>query len=342
MTNDILSAYNLTIGYSSKKGGITEVSKDLCLTLKPGELVSLIGPNGSGKSTLIRTITGLQPSLKGDVYINGYNISKLSSEEKATILSVVLTTPIQVGNMTAFDIVALGRYPYTNWAGSLSKDDESVVIEALNLAGAGYLCDRYIHTLSDGERQKVMIARAIAQNPSFMVLDEPTAFLDLPNRIEIMRVLRNISHCSKRTILLSTHDLSLALRCSDRLWIIKKDGRFCSGSPEDLILNGKLEEAFSLTDVYFDKINGDFKIVVTRIGIVNIVGNKTDVYYCTVNALDRIGISVTDEKCLISVKIVSYDKKNEWIIDVNGEKMIFEDLETLTNALLSILGEEHP
>jgi len=338
----LLSCSDLTIGYSSKKGGEKRVSENLNINLKKGKLISLIGPNGSGKSTLIRTLTGLQPSITGEVHINNKNIRALSPEERAKTLSVVLTTPVQAGNLTAYDIVALGRYPYTNWAGTLTESDEKVVMEALKSAGAENLTFRFIHELSDGERQKVMIARAIAQDPDMMVLDEPTAFLDLPHKIEIMRVLKEVAHNYGRTILLSTHDLNLAIKCSDRLWIISSNGDFNSGTPEDLILSGDLESAFNLGGVLFDRTKGDFTIPVKTIGDVYLKGEHSNEYIWTLNALQRLGVKLLKEsETTRSITIDNSGEKPKWLFnpDKDSGYISCDSIEDLVTALLSVFKD---
>ncbi len=285
----VLTCKNLTIGYRNQKSTVKEVSKDLNLTLNRRELVCLIGPNGSGKSTLIRTLTGIQPSLQGNVLIQGKSIDEFSSAEKAKTLSVVLTTPVQTGYMTAFDIVALGRFPYTNWAGRLTQSDRHIVSTALTSVGAASLSNRFIHEMSDGERQKVMIARALAQEPELMVLDEPTAFLDLPHKIETMRILRQVAQKSGKSILLSTHDLNLAIRCADQLWIMNKSGMMIAGTPEDLVISGIFGSAFEIDGVHFDPHRGEFSIPVEKRGTFQIEGSESVQRIWTLYALERIG-----------------------------------------------------
>lgn len=285
----ILTCSNLTIGYRNQKVTVKEVSKDLNLHLERGELVCLIGPNGSGKSTLIRTLTGIQPPLHGDVWLCNRKIVDFSPQEKARTLSVVLTSQVQAGYLTAFDIVALGRFPYTNWAGRLSDTDRTIVLSALSSVGAGDLTDRFIHEMSDGERQKVMIARALAQEPDLMVLDEPTAFLDLPHKIETMRILRNVAQKTKKAILLSIHDLNLAIRCADQLWIIDRKGNMITGTPEDLVLSGIFGSAFEIEGVRFDAARGEFTIPVEKKGTFSLVAPESIERIWTLYALERIG-----------------------------------------------------
>jgi len=290
-TASILTCTDLTIGYRNKKTIVKEVSKKLNLHLNRGELVCLIGPNGSGKSTLIRTLTGIQPPLSGEVWLCGKKIGDLSSEEKAKNLSVVLTTPVQAGYLTAFDIVALGRFPYTNWAGRLTESDKNIVMSALASVGADNLACRFIHELSDGEQQKVMIARALAQEPELMVLDEPTAFLDFPHKIDTMRILKKVAQKTEKSILLSIHDLNLAIRCADQLWIIDQNGTMISGIPEDLVLSGIFGSAFEIDGVSFDPIRGEFTIPVEKKGTFSIVAPESIERIWTLYALERIGFT---------------------------------------------------
>jgi iron complex transport system ATP-binding protein len=295
-TASILTCANLTIGYRSQKAIIKEVSKDLNLHLKRGELVCLIGPNGSGKSTLIRTLTGLQPPISGDVWLCDKRIGEMSTEEKAKTMSVVLTTPVQVGYLTAFDIVALGRFPYTNWAGRLTEPDKEIILSALSSVGATDLTYCFIHEMSDGERQKVMIARALAQEPELLVLDEPTAYLDLTHKIETMRILRLVVQKTKKSILLSTHDLNLAIRCADQLWIIDRHGTLISGTPEDLVLSGIFGSAFEIDGVRFDPTRGEFTIPVVKRGTFSLAAQESVERIWTLFALERIGFVPATEK----------------------------------------------
>ena len=172
----------------------------------------------------MRTLAGLQKPLAGEVFLEDRDLHGLTESERARLLGLVLTERVDVGNLSAYALVALGRYPYTGWDGSLSPADEEVVRWAIDAVGARDLAARSVGELSDGERQKVMIARALAQEPAVLLLDEPTAFLDLPRRVEIVQLLRRLVGDSDRAVLLSTHDLDLALRCADRLWLLPLDG----------------------------------------------------------------------------------------------------------------------
>ncbi|MBO9343739.1 MAG: ABC transporter ATP-binding protein, partial [Roseiflexus sp.] len=238
MSRAILATEHLSIGYAPRRGPRRIVASNLNLTLHAGEVVCLLGPNGVGKSTLLRTLVGMQPPLDGRVWLDGVDLSTLSAREIARRVSVVLTERVEVGQLTVYALVALGRHPHTDWTGRLTPHDEAIVRQALEAVNAVNLAGRLVHELSDGERQRVMVARALAQEPLVVVLDEPTAFLDLPRRVEIMRLLRRLAHETQRAMILSTHDLDLALRSADLLWLMAPGGGVHAGAPEDLVLGG--------------------------------------------------------------------------------------------------------
>jgi iron complex transport system ATP-binding protein len=239
-----LKARDLTVGY--RQGTRTRVvNRGLNLCLRRGTLAALLGPNGAGKSTLMRTLAGLQPPLAGEVWLDGRPLRALSANELARNLAVVLTDRVDAGYMSAYALAALGRYPYTSWDGRLSAEDEAIVQEAMRAARCESLAARAASELSDGERQRVMLARALAQQTPIVLLDEPTAFLDLPRRIEIMHLLRDLAHDTGRAFLISTHDLELALRFADELWLMAADGAFSVGAPEEVSARGDLLRAFA-------------------------------------------------------------------------------------------------
>ncbi|PMP84292.1 MAG: ABC transporter ATP-binding protein, partial [Roseiflexus castenholzii] len=253
MSATVLATEDLSIGYAPRRAPWRVIADNLNLALHAGEVVCLLGPNGVGKSTLLRTLVGMQPPLSGRVLLDGADIAALSPREIARRLSIVLTERIEVGQLTAYALVALGRHPHTDWTGRLTPHDEDVVRRALEAVDAVNLAARLVHELSDGERQRVMVARALAQEPLVMALDEPTAFLDLPRRVEMMRLLRRLAHEMNRAILLSTHDLDLALRTADTLWLLAPGGVIHVGAPEDLVLNGAFEATFANEGMTFDR-----------------------------------------------------------------------------------------
>lgn len=289
----ILELKNLATGYMTKREKKV-VTEGINAELNRGELVCLIGPNGAGKSTLMRTISGTQKPLRGEVFLNGTNIYGIPPRDLAKKLSLVLTERVNAGMLSAYEVVALGRYPHTNWSGKLSQSDHRIIEEAIEMAGATELAERSLSELSDGERQKIMVARAFAQEPEVMILDEVTAFLDLPRRVEIMKLLRNMANQSGKCILLSTHDMDLALRSSDRIWLLPKGERLQIGSPEDLILDGNFERAFSSEGVSFDLESGSFRIHNEYQWSVSVEGGSGAVRQWTRRAMERIGVRVEE------------------------------------------------
>lgn len=237
---------NLSTGY-----GRHTVSANLNATLQSGRLTCLLGPNGVGKSTLLRTLCGFQPPLEGRMELDGKDMAQLSRKEMSRSIGVVLTERPDVADMRASDMVALGRTPYTGFWGRLGAEDRNRVDEAMQLVGITHLAHRMIHTLSDGERQKVMIAKALAQQTPVILLDEPTAFLDFPSKVETMRLLHRLAHESGKTVFLSTHDLETAIQLSDDLWLLSADG-LESGTADSLSADGSLERFVSCKGIRFD------------------------------------------------------------------------------------------
>jgi iron complex transport system ATP-binding protein len=285
----------LSIGYKTSRKENKIVASNLNATLRAGELVCLLGPNGAGKSTLMRTMAGMQKPLAGAVELGGVNIHDLPARELAKQLSVVLTERISIGAMTAYSLVALGRYPHTNWAGTLSDKDHEVIQWALKTTGASEFANRNIGELSDGERQRVMVARALAQEPQLMILDEITAFLDLPRRVEIMQMLRDLARTTNRAILLSTHDLDLALRSADVIWLLPKGGVMQVGLPEELVLNGAFAKAFAGEGMEFDSHLGAFRIAHSNQRDI-VVNGEGEAALWTRRALERQGFRVVTQE----------------------------------------------
>lgn len=252
----MLDISDLTIGYSGGK----VVAPNLNATLERGNLVCLLGANGTGKSTLIRTLCGFQPALSGSVTIGGREVATLNAHDLAKELSVVLTDRLSVPNATVEELVGYGRSPYTGFLGRMSKEDRAMVAEAMECCQIAHKRKELLSNLSDGERQKAVIAKAMAQDTPLIVLDEPTAFLDLPTRVEIMQLLRTLASKSQKSILMSTHDMELALQMADKLWILHRNGPLDVGSPEDLLLSGVFNNLFGQTNVQFDVRTGLFKV----------------------------------------------------------------------------------
>lgn len=226
----------LAIGYTTRHS-VKTVCTGITETIFSGELTCLIGENGAGKSTLLRTLSGFLPPVSGEITILGKPLRSYGERKLSTIIGVVLTEKTNLQNMTVEELVGMGRSPYTGFWGRLSGEDRRKVGESLEMVGITGLRGRMVQTLSDGERQKVMIAKALAQETPVIFLDEPTAFLDYPSKVEILRLLGRLSRDFGKTIFLSTHDLELALRVADRVWLMSKPGRLQTGSPENLVID---------------------------------------------------------------------------------------------------------
>ncbi|NDV64476.1 ABC transporter ATP-binding protein [Bacteroides sp. 224] len=250
---------SLSIGYQSSSSHKKVVAQHINATLYNRELTCLLGANGIGKSTLLRTLSAFQPKIDGKISLLGKELESYSGKELSSLISVVLTDKIDVRNMTVRELVALGRTPYTGFFGSLNKEDDAVIDRSLSLVNITHLSRRMVHTLSDGEKQKTLIAKALAQETPIIFLDEPTAFLDFPSKVEMMQLLHELSRHTHKTIFLSTHDLELALQIADKIWLMNQGG-ITVGTPEDLSLDGTLAHSFSGKGLAFDLETGLFRI----------------------------------------------------------------------------------
>jgi len=328
---EILETDGLSIGYKQKRSEDLCLMSNLNLTIRRGELVCLLGPNGSGKSTLMRTIAGLQAPLKGSTLVEGVPIRERNFGEIARLLSIVLTERLQVGNLSVYHIVSLGRHPYTSWMGRLSEKDESMIKWALEQVGLWSYANKFINQLSDGERQRVMIAKALAQDTPLIMLDEPTAHLDLPNRVEIMRLLRSLAKDTDKAILLSTHELDLALQAADVIWLMSKNNDIKIGAPEDLVLSGSIEDTFKNKSFNFDKKSGNFIMNYQKKQEIQLIGNDVMGFW-TQRALSREGYRVTCEKTdNCSVHLI--EDKMEWQIHRKGEVVNCRSIQELLLGL---------
>jgi iron complex transport system ATP-binding protein len=256
VANVSIEINNLSIGYRQKQ----VVAENLSATLHYGELTCLIGPNGVGKSTLMRTLAAFQPPLAGEIWINRKHIDTFSDQERSQTIGIVLTDRVEVHHLTVRELVGMGRSPYTGFWGALRDEDESILQDSLQQTGISHLEHRLLETLSDGERQKVMIAKTLTQQTPILFLDEPTAFLDFPGKAEILQTLLRLSRTKQKTILLSTHDLDLALQVADTLWVMDKANGLVTGSPQQLIQLGYMEKLFPSKNLTFDIQSRRFKI----------------------------------------------------------------------------------
>jgi iron complex transport system ATP-binding protein len=270
-----------------------------------------VGENGVGKSTLLRTISGVQQPLSGSVFINQQPLDEISSMDLAKTISLVLTDRIYAGNLSVKELVALGRYPYTNWLGKLRKEDQQKIGWALEITGTKYLEDQLISELSDGQFQKTLIARALAQDSDMIILDEPTAHLDIVNKITILKLLKDLASNTGKSILMATHELELSLQVADYIWMAYSNDKMISGTPEDLIINGSFNRMIDHDAIHFDDLHGRFRIKNRTDKICSLSGDKS-VYFLTQNALQRKGWKVSKEKSDVSINILKKNSAFTW------------------------------
>ena len=279
---------DLSIGYPDKHN-TKRVAEHLNASIHSGELTCLLGTNGVGKSTLLRTLSAFQPPLGGTIDLLGRPLSTYDDRQLATVIGVVLTEKSDIRNMTVEELVGLGRSPYTGFWGTLKEGDRRIVHEAIARVRIEPLTQRMVHTLSDGERQKVMIAKALAQETPIIFLDEPTAFLDFPSKVEVMQLLHNLTHTLQKTVFMSTHDLELALQIADKIWLMDRTNGIAIGTPEDLSLEGKLSSFFSRKGITYDTETGFFRIDTDYRREIHLHGHGSR-YAMVRKALQRNGI----------------------------------------------------
>lgn len=325
---ETIKIQDLSIGYVSKND-VKVVAQHITATIYSGELTCLLGANGVGKSTLLRTLSAFQPKLEGKIFIEGKEIDEFTDKQLSHVISVVLTEKPDIRNMTVEELVGLGRSPYTGFWGTLTKDDKAIVNRAIHLVGIDALQGRMIQTLSDGERQKVMIAKALAQETPVIYLDEPTAFLDYPSKVEMMQLLFKLSRETDKTIFLSTHDLELALQIADKLWLMDKQNGVKIGAPEDLSLDGSLASFFARKGIVFDQETGLFRVeneTTRKIGLQGEGIRYTMVY----KALKRIGIQA-DAKSVDEDKITILP--DSYVLKLAGKEIVCKTIADILERL---------
>ncbi len=305
----LLSLHDVAAGYRRGPPIVSGVTCDL----SAGTLACVLGPNGSGKSTLLRTLTRLQKPLAGRIEYSGKSLQDLTANELARTVSVVLTERLAPMAMTGYELVRLGRLPYTGWAGSLTPEDLRAVDWAIEETGVHHLVARDVHEMSDGERQRVFVARALAQQPAVMILDEPSAFLDVPNRAGMMGLLKRLAHESGLAVLLSTHDLDLAMRTADVVWLIPGDGSVSAASPESVALDGRLIDAFpAQSDFFFDMEEGRYRVASGRGATASVQGTGTAAVW-TERLVERLGLRApTAEVANLTVRVWIDNARTVW------------------------------
>ncbi|HPQ35521.1 MAG TPA: ABC transporter ATP-binding protein [Tenuifilaceae bacterium] len=329
MSQSLLNIKELSIGYESQRALYPEITEQA----HSAELIALVGRNGVGKSTLLRSLAGLQHPLEGSIEVDGVNLNSISRSEKARLISFVPSEQVKIQNLSIRSFVGLARFPYAGWGGGLSKHDWSIVDSALSSVGISNLSARDISLVSDGERHRAMIAFAIAQDTRVILLDEPTAFLDLPNKFETVRLLSQIASENSKTVIYSTHDLQGAIHEADSIWMMLPDG-MVSGSPEDLALSESFQKLLVNTDVTFDMDTGTFKNKPSGSEQVYVTGEGLQLFW-TVKMLQRIGYSATTTDSAGKRIVCSKTSSSlMWDLEVDGEpKLQFSTLKNLAERL---------
>lgn len=305
-----LSFTDLGIGFSSGKTQGSLLLPPLTGTAGKGELIAVIGRNGIGKSTLLRTLTGLQSHLSGHLNVEGTDITTYSRKGLSSKVGYISTEIVRVSNMRVYDLVSLGRFPHTNWMGRIDAADREFIASALIMTGMTGFSERPVTELSDGERQRAMIAMVLAQDAGIMIMDEPTAFLDITGRYGIIHLLHELTRERRKTIVFSTHDLLMAIRLSDKIWLLNGNG-LIEGAPEDLMLAGSFNTLFDDTKVIFDPVKGTVSFRKPETGKINIKGEGAEKYW-TEQAVVRAGFSVSDSPAGIEVEVTA-SPAPQWI-----------------------------
>lgn len=252
MGNVYLRLDDVTVGFGNNK-----IVSEITLELKKGEILTLIGPNGAGKSTILKTVTKNLKPLKGTIYLDGSDLTVISNKEKARKMSVVLTERIRPELMTCREVVALGRYPYTNFFGRLTIEDVEKIEESLAMVNALDIAELPFDKISDGQRQRILLAKAICQEPQIIILDEPTSFLDIKHKMELLFLLKELTKKKKTTILMSLHEIELAAKISDKLACVKENQILCMGNSKEIFTKECIMKVYDITDETYDLLYGD-------------------------------------------------------------------------------------
>lgn len=329
---ELIVTSDLAVGYQQGKKE-NALHSNINVKLIQGEFVCLLGPNGAGKSTLLKTMAGFISALGGDVFIGGKKLADYSNKEKASQIAVVLTERPMVPNMTVYDLVALGRSPFTGFFGRLRGIDKKAVLKAISTVGLEGFESRNLMQLSDGERQKAFIAKALVQETPVILLDEPTAFLDLPSRVEIMHLLKNLAHKQQKGILLSTHDLDLALQTADKVWLLANGLPMETGVPEDLVLTNEFRKFFEREGILFDNATGRFTMANAHVKSIRLIGKGVEFKWVS-RALSRSGFTTSDDPfSRFQVEIRSNEQREYILSGPSGKPMRLRTIEDLLEQL---------
>ena len=323
----VIQGQDLSIGYRTGKQEKI-VHEHLNFQLHAGELTCLLGANGTGKSTLLHTLSASQPALSGKLDILGKSLTEYTEKERSRTIGVVLTDKTFAGGLSVYELVGLGRQPHTGFFGRLNKEDKRIIEEAMENVGIAHKAQSYTAELSDGERQKVMIAKALVQECPLILLDEPTAFMDVVSRIEIMHLLHRLAVEQEKAILLSTHDIEQALVLSDKLWLLSKEHGLQTGVTEDIILNHQMENLFPHKNIHFDYNHGVYYPTVTGQRKISVESEDKTLLHWVINALNRNGF-----QCLSTPQIGIPHLIALSATKLVLEKTVFNSFEKLLNNI---------
>lgn len=318
---NIVKLINTSVGYSQHKPILSSIN----LEAKQGELIAVIGSNGSGKSTLLKSIANLLDTIDGNIIIKNKKLDLWERNEFAQMLSFVSTELLNVNNLKVEDLVSLGRFSYTGWLGKQKAIDKKIINKAIAQTGLEDFRNRFFNALSDGEKQRVMIARTLAQDTNIIILDEPTAFLDLPNKFEIIHLLHDLTRTENKTIIFSIHDLNIAIKNADKIWLIDKN-TIHIGAPEDLILNNSFTKAFDNKKLMFDVLSGEFNVPVELVANICIKGNGP-AYEWTKRALQRLRFNIDCNKNIdFVVKVIDINNELKWLVSEKEESILHNSI----------------
>lgn len=329
-----LQLKNLQIGYQAGKRRVI-VQDNLQLAAHKGELIALIGRNGCGKSTLLRSMSWLQPIFSGKIEIEGKDISQITPKRRAQLISVVLTDQRAEASFNVKELISIGRDPYTGWLGSLSDEDNAIIDQAIEMTHLQGFEDRNIQELSDGERQRVFIARALAQDTPIILLDEPTSHLDLPNRINILLLLQRLARDTNKTIFISTHELETAMQVADKIWLMEKLKGVRVGVPEDMVLEGTFDKVFSHSNYDFDKEYGSF-VVKKQLDkhITTVVDNPNSLMArWTTKALSRKGYHLTNDAPIV---VTMNQANNTWTVQHKEKSVQAHSIDSMLQLIAQL------
>lgn len=322
----IISLDSFAIGHHRDNVLLSQLN----LTVNRGEMVALIGRNGTGKSTLLKSMIGLMAPMEGACVLDGRPLEAYSLPQRARKVSFVSSHLSHLPALSVGELLALGRMPYSGWLGRLTTEDRAIIQKALDEVQMSVLVNRKLDCLSDGERQRAMIARAFVQDTPLMILDEPAAFLDIPNTYELIRILSKFRD-DGRSIVYSTHDLESAMQCADKMWVIHEKG-IVEGAPEDLGLSGLFNELFSASGIGYDEEAGKFIFRGRPRGHISLEGESGQSMIWTRNTLERLGFRL-ESGAELKISIEKSSEGYSWILEKDGGSTCFKNLYTLARFL---------